>query len=245
MLIYVQARSKSPAVHIFPSYPVHHPYSDYPSQHYDSNYSNQVTLLTEEHIPSAQDSYKNAWDPWDQYETKAEDLSAHAVASPSQNNDYCNTQSNVDNISKPFESHNTNAHCVDTQNLSSTTEYRNESPSRQSNTDNQFNPFHTNHTTHDSISVHQTAFQSSCDYSLKVDKNFHTNSPTPLDSPEVYNTPCNIQNLALPHEFEPPCIVASESTIHLNDTEANSSNEDVSTQVVLSNSSCLDIHNSC
>lgn len=234
MLIYVQARSKSPAVHISPSYPVHHPYREHPSQHYDSYYSNQVTLLEEENISSAQDSYKNAWDPWDEYETKAEDLSEHAVASPSQNNDYSNTQININDTSRPFESHNTNAHCVDTQNLPSTTECQTESYSRQSKTDNQFNPSSTNQDTHDSIDVHQMTFQPSCDYPSESNQIFHTNSPTPLDSPEVDNTPCNIQNLALPHEFEPPCIVASESTIHLNDTEANSNNEDVSTYVVLS-----------
>lgn len=41
--------------------------------------------------------------------------------------------------------------------------------------------------------------------------------------------PSNVQNLALPHEFEPTCTVASESTLHDNQSGSHNSNDDVST----------------
>lgn len=41
--------------------------------------------------------------------------------------------------------------------------------------------------------------------------------------------PSNIQNPALPHEFEPTCTVASESTLHDSQSGSHNSNDDVST----------------
>lgn len=227
MLIYIQARSKSPAVHIFPSYPVHHPYHEHFSQH-DSHVFNKETLLAEENLLSEQDRYRIDWDPWDEYEAKTENPCEHAVASSSQNNDNYNSEIILDTstTNKPFESHNTNAHCVDTQNFTST-ECQTNSNCGQSEINNEMYPSHTNNFAHDNTDVHQKSLEPNCDHSSEQNQFFHTNSSTVPDNPEVHNTPY-IQNPALPLEFEAPCIVTSESTIHINDTEGNDSDADVS-----------------
>lgn len=218
----VQARSKSPAVHN----PDTHPepfYTSYPLSvvTYEPTANFDYTIIENESGPES--DYKNVWDPWDEYEQKIEQPhnSSQFIAEPITNI-----------VSGLSESHNTNAHSVvdvtpnipdlpqpsqitipayDTPNEIQTEIFeikpRTPSPPPQPKPKPHVEIIH--------IPVHNQ-------YS-------HTNYP-PVDIPTItHHIPSNHQNHAQPHEFEPPCTVANESTLHPNDTGSHDHDGDVST----------------
>lgn len=234
----VQARSKSPAVHNPQPYPQPFYTSipptvvtyDEPKAHFD------YTITVNESGPSS--DYKNVWDPWDEYEQNTEQIehsSSQLVAEPI-------------TITGLPESHNTNAHSVvdvttfEQPNLTSPipdlTPPTPTPPSIQF-TIPTYHPPSEPQTNNSYVEVVETKPTTpppplSPQPPMEIiyfqnQYSFTNNSPVevPVTFPE--HVPSNHQNHAQPHEFEPPCTVANESTLHPNGTGSHDHEEDVST----------------
>lgn len=78
--------------------------------HYDFD---ETPLVENEHDSKL--DYRNVWDPWDEYENIVDNPPEHVepLLPPPHNSDHSRTESITENISGPFESHNTNAHYVE------------------------------------------------------------------------------------------------------------------------------------
>lgn len=241
----VQARSKSPAVHNPHSYPQPF-YTSFPSAivTYEQNANFDYTITVNESGPS--NDYKNVWDPWDEYEQNTEQIehnSSQLVAEPI-------------TISGLPESHNTNAHSVvadvATFEQPNMTNIPNLSPpppppppiqytiptyhppSEPQTKTTYVDVVETKSTTPPPLPLPPQPPLEIIYFPVENQYSFINNHPIEVPVKPPKHVPSNHQNHAQPHEFEPPCTVANESTLHPNDTGSHDHKEDVSTT-----SSCL------
>lgn len=225
----VQARSKSPAVHYYPQ--PSNPYTSFPpSQSID------YAITANECGPES--DYQNVWDPWDDYGQKTDPSTTELLEHSSQ----LITESITNIASGLHESHNTNAHCVlppppppPLPCYQPTFHH----PPNEQNTNN----------CNAAIEIQYTpALRPQSPVYVVENQNSHTNNnptqihfppriPTPTEhfppripTPPIENIQTTQQFYARLHEFEQPCTVTNESTLHPNDSGSHDNNDgDVST----------------
>lgn len=235
----VQARSKSPAVHNPQPYP--RPlYSSFPpSVTHEPKANTDITLTQNESGPES--DYKNVWDPWDEYEQKTDtDLSSTEQVDQPGNSSQLIAESITNTASGSFESHNTNAHSV----VDVTTFERPKvqpiipdlpppPPPAASTCYHHHTPTNSSSTEASAESKHAQKLDTTY---IPVENQYSHIEHSPVAAPVVHHVPppaihhVSIPAIhAQPREFEPPCTVANESTLHPIDTRTHDSDGDVST----------------